>query len=81
MYQASSEQHRRIVAAVVRSAVKPPKSMRNLDWPRFLRAYYASVDAQDLASREPAELAAAALSHLVFASRRRRTARVRVLNT
>jgi glutamate dehydrogenase len=80
MYQASSEQHRRIVAAVVRSAVKPPKSMRNLDWRRFLQAYYASVDAEDLASREPAELAAAALSHLMFASRRRRTARVRVFN-
>src|SRR5580692_7616067 len=80
MYQASSEQHRRIVAAVVRSAVKPSKSMRNLDWPRFVRAYYASVDAQDLASREPTELAAAALSHLMFASRRRRTALVRVFN-
>src|ERR1700733_477997 len=80
MYQASSEQHRRIVAAVVRSAVKPSKSMRNLDWPRFVRAYYASVDAQDLASREPTELAAAALSHLTFASRRRRTALVRGFN-
>jgi glutamate dehydrogenase len=80
MYQASSEQHRRIVAAVVRSAVKPPKSMRNLDWRRFLQAYYAGVDAQDLASREPKELAASALSHLMFASRRRRTARVRVFN-
>src|SRR5258708_20721008 len=80
MYQASSEQHRKIVAAVVRSAVKPPKSMRNLDWPRFLRAYYANVDAADLAAREPAELAGTALSHLMFARRRRRSALVRVFN-
>src|SRR3984957_10091572 len=80
MYQASSEQHRRIVAAVVRSAIKPPKSMRNLDWPRFLQAYYANVDAEDLAPRDPAELAATALSHLMFARRRRRSALVRVFN-
>src|ERR1700735_2826728 len=80
MYQASSEQHRKIVAAVVRSAIKPPKSMRNLDWPRFLQAYYANVDAEDLAPRDPAELAATALSHLMFARRRRRSALVRVFN-
>jgi len=54
--------------------------MRNLDWPRFLHAYYANVDAEDLASREPAELAGAALSLLMFAHRRRRTALVRVFN-
>src|SRR5471030_670307 len=80
MYQASSEQHRRIVAAVVRSAIKPPKSMRDLDWPRFLQAYYANVDDEDLAAREPAELAATALSQLLFARRRRRSALVRVFN-
>src|SRR5258708_33866334 len=80
MYQASSEQHRKIVAAVVRSAVRPPKSMRNLDWPRFLKAYYANVDAADLAAREPAELAGTALSHLMFARQRRRSALVRVFN-
>ncbi len=80
MYQASSEQHRKIVSAVARSAVRPPKSMRNLDWPRFIKAYYANVDAADLASREPAELAATALSHLLFAHRRRRSALVRVFN-
>src|SRR5258708_37958925 len=80
MYQASSEQHRKIVAAVVRSAVGPPKSMRNLDWAGFLEAYYANVDAADLAAREPAELAGTALSHLMFAQRRQRTARVRVFN-
>ena len=48
MYQASSEQHRKLVSAVARSVVRPPKSMRNLDWPRFLQAYYANVDAEDL---------------------------------
>jgi len=80
MYQASSEQHRRIVSAAARSAVRPPKSMRNLDWPRFLKAYYANVDAADLAARAPAELAGTALSHLMFARQRRRSALVRVFN-
>src|ERR1700723_3051630 len=80
MYQASSEQHRKIVAAISRAGVRPPKSMRNLDWPRFLQAYYANVDAEDLAAREPAELAGTALSHLMFARRRRRSALVRVFN-
>jgi glutamate dehydrogenase len=80
MYQASSEQHRKIVSAVVQSAIRPPKSLRNLDWPRFLKAYYANVDAEDLAAREPAELAGTALSHLMFARRRRRSALVRVFN-
>src|SRR5712675_1141807 len=80
MYQASSEQHRKLVSAVARSVVRPPKSMRNLDWPRFLKAYYANVDAADLAAREPAELAGTALSHLMFARQRRRSALVRVFN-
>src|ERR1700724_4640705 len=80
MYQASSEQHRKIVSAVARSAVRPPKSMRNLDWPRFLKPYYANVDAVDLAAREPAELAGTALSHLMFARQRRKSALVRVFN-
>src|SRR6202158_6267909 len=80
MYQVSSEQHRKIVAAIVRSAIRPPKSMRNLDWPRFLRAYYANVGAEDLAAREPKELDGTALSHLMFARQRRRSALVRVFN-
>jgi glutamate dehydrogenase len=54
--------------------------MRNLDLPRFLQAYYANVDAQDLAAREPGELARAALSHLMFARQRGRSALVRVFN-
>ena len=80
MYQASSDQHRKIVAAVVRSSIRPPKSMRHVDWPRFLRHYYANVDTQDLAARDPAELAGAALSLLMFARQRRRSALVRVFN-
>ena len=80
MYQASSAQHRKIVAAIARSAVRPPKSMRNLDWRHFISAYYANVDAEELAARAPGELAAAALSHVMFARRRRRTALVRVFN-
>src|ERR1700678_1855476 len=51
MYQAASEQHRKIVSAVARSAIRPPKAMRSLGWPRFLQAYYANVDAADLAAR------------------------------
>src|SRR5271156_1372756 len=80
MYQAASEQHSKIVSAIARSAIRPPKAMRGLDWPRFLQAYYANVDAEDLAVREPAELAGTALSHLMFARRRRRSALVRVFN-
>jgi glutamate dehydrogenase len=80
MYQASSEQHRRIVSAVVRSAVRPPKSLRHLDWRRFLQGYYANVDAAELSERDPSSLAGMALSHLLFAQRRGRSARVRVFN-
>src|SRR6202522_4672987 len=80
MYQAASEQHRKIVSAAARSAIRPPKAMRSLDWPRFLQAYYANVDAADLAAGEPAELAGSALSHLMFARQRRRSALVRVFN-
>ena len=80
MYQASTEQHSKIVSAIVQSAVRPPKSMRSLDLARFLKAYYANVEAEDLATREPAELARAALSHLLFARLRGRSALVRVFN-
>src|SRR5271167_650536 len=80
MYQGSSEQHRGLVAAITRSARRPPKELRDLDWRRFLRNYFANVDAKDLADRDPQELAGAALSHLAFAMQRRRTALVRVFN-
>src|SRR5271170_6285319 len=80
MYQGSSEQHRSRVAAITRSAVRPSQALRDLDCRKFLRTYFANVDAKDLADRDPQELAGAALSHLAFAMRRRRTALVRVFN-
>jgi glutamate dehydrogenase len=80
MYQVDSQQHGKIVSAIARSAVRPPKEMRHLDWRRFLQIYFANVEAADLADRDPEELAGAALSHLQFAMRRRRTALVRVYN-
>ena len=80
MYQGSSEQHRILVAAITRSAIRPSRPLRDLDWRRFLRTYFANVDEQDLADRDPKELAGAALSHLKFAIQRRRTALVRVFN-
>jgi glutamate dehydrogenase len=80
MYQVSSPQHRKLVAAIARSSVRPPKSMRGLDWRRFLQAYLANVDEKDLVDRDPAELAGAALSLLKFSLQRRRTALVRVFN-
>ncbi len=80
MYQVSSEQHRNIVSAILRSPVRPPKSMRGLEWRRFLQTYFANVDTKDLADRDPKDLAGAALSHLMFAKQRGRTALVRVFN-
>jgi glutamate dehydrogenase len=80
MYPVDSKQHRSLVAAIARSGVKAPKSMPNLDWRRFIQTYFANVDTKDLADRDPAELAGAALSHLLFARQRRRRALVRVFN-
>ena len=79
MHQASTDQYRRIVAAVV-AAARLPQSRRAPDYKRFLKAYYANVDAQDMAARDPKELAGAALSHLQFAQKRRGRALVRVFN-
>ena len=69
MHQSSSEQSR-IVAAVVAAAARLPKSQRRADHKRFLEAYYANVDAEDMAARDPPVLAGAALAHLGFAHRR-----------
>jgi glutamate dehydrogenase len=80
MHQASTEQYRRIVAAVVAAAARLPKSRRGPDHKRFLQTYYANVDAEDMTVREPADLAGAALSHLQFARKRRGRALVRVFN-
>ncbi len=54
--------------------------MRNLDWRRYLQVYFANVETKDLADHDPKDLAGAALSHLMFALRRGRTAAVRVFN-
>src|SRR3984885_4528032 len=54
--------------------------MRGLDWRRFLKAYFANVETKDLADHDPKDLAGAALSHLMFAVQRGRTALVRVFN-
>src|SRR5271156_908863 len=79
MYQANTEQYRKTVAAVV-AAARQRNSGRGMDSKRFLEAYYANVDANDMAARDPAMLAGAALSHLRFAHRRRGRALVRVFN-
>src|ERR1700733_1374402 len=69
-----------MVGAVVAAAARLPKSQRRADHKRFLEAYYANVDAEDMAARDPPALAGAALSHLRFAHRRRGRALVRVFN-
>jgi glutamate dehydrogenase len=80
MHQARTEQHRKIVSAIVAAAARLPKTMRGSNPKQFLEAYYANVDAQDMLARDPAGLAAAALSHLIFARQRRGRALVRVFN-
>ena len=86
MHQAASERYQKAVstvaavAAAAAAAARLPKSVRGTDRRRFLQAYYANVDAEDLATHEPAALAAAALSHLTFARQRRGRALVRVFN-
>src|ERR1700733_5355593 len=69
-----------MVGAVVAAAARLPKSQRRADHKRFLEAYYANVDAEDMAARDPPALAGAALAHLRFAHRRRGRALVRVFN-
>jgi glutamate dehydrogenase len=80
MHQASPEQYRRNVTVIAAAAARLPKSQRGADSRRFLEAYYANVDADDMAARDPAALAGAALSHLKFARQRRGRALVRVFN-
>ena len=80
MNQASTEQHRKILVAIVAAAGRLPKAQRPADYRRFLHAYFAGVDARDMAARDAAALAGAALSHLRFARKRRSRALVRVFN-
>ncbi len=47
---------RKIVAAIVAAAARLPKSHARRRTPkRFLQAYYANVDAEDIAARDPAD--------------------------
>ncbi|HLZ96808.1 MAG TPA: NAD-glutamate dehydrogenase [Steroidobacteraceae bacterium] len=84
MRQVSSEKNRSTVATVVGAAARLPKAMRGplrgANVRAYLRAYYANVDAEDLAGRQPSELAVMASSHLKLARRRRGRAMVRVFN-
>jgi len=59
----------------------PPGSMSAAARAAYLKNYYATVDAEELAARDAAELARRAWSHLAFAHRRRPgRASVRVFN-
>ena len=84
MHQTLSDQHRKIVAAVVAAAARPPKALRSgltgAATRAYLRAYYVNVDVDDLQDRAPRDLALVALSHLAFAGQRRGRALVRVFN-
>jgi glutamate dehydrogenase len=92
MQQAFPEQHRKVIAAVAAAAGRllkvpgaaKPKALRGAQGgalsQSYLRAYYANVEVEDLAGREPKELAAIGLSHLEFARQRRGRALVRVFN-
>jgi glutamate dehydrogenase len=81
MYQNLSESHRRTLRAIATAGARLRRPMAKLNLAEYLSAYYGNVDAADLAACNPKELAAAALSHLAFAQRRRRGhALVRVIN-
>src|SRR5487761_2286528 len=79
MSQTMSESHRNSLQAVLEAGGKSPIAAVN--GTAFLRGYFASVEPEDLSSRAPQELAAAAFAHLRFAGKRRRgRAAVRVFN-
>ena len=84
MHQESSAQHSKFVAAIVSAAKGLPKSVRGPQNGKysqpFLRAYYANVEAADLAGRAPEDMAVIALSQLKLAAKRRGRALVRVFN-
>jgi glutamate dehydrogenase len=81
MSQKISEAQRATLRAIVTAGPTGRRRPRHVDLPEFLWAYYANVDAADLAGTGPAALAAAALAHLAFAaSRRRGHAAVRAFN-
>ncbi len=76
-----AESLHRTLRAVIAAGGKVRRTSRGIDIGQFLSAYYANVDASDLASCDPGQLAAAALAHLAFSQRRRRgVAAIRVIN-
>ena len=40
--------YQKTLSSVLRTNVRPPKSMRSLNWRRFLEIYFGNVDAQDV---------------------------------
>ncbi|HVC01941.1 MAG TPA: NAD-glutamate dehydrogenase [Steroidobacteraceae bacterium] len=70
MSQITSEPREQSLQAICTAGGKSPLAAVNAE--AYLRAYYANVDPEDLAARAPAELAAAAFSHLRFAAARGR---------
>ena len=74
-----SESHQESLAAIAAAVRRSP--VAGVHATSYLRAYFANVDPQDIATRDPAELAASALAHLKFArARRRGRCAVRVFN-
>ena len=79
MSQAMSEPRKNVLRAICAAA--PRRGAAGVSGASYLREYYAGVPAQDLAARDPRELAVAALDQLRFARRRTRgRASVRVFN-
>ena len=79
MPQTISEPSAKALQSIAAAGRRSPSA--GVDARSYLRTYYANVDAEDLAARDPRELAAAALSHLRFAAvRPRGRASVRVFN-
>ena len=67
MRESGSDQHRALVSAIVAHAVALRPANRAPALSAYLGAYFANVAATELAARDPADLAAAALAHLAFA--------------
>jgi glutamate dehydrogenase len=88
MHQAFPEQHRKTIAAIAAAGGRLPGPLRSTlrgavggkIAQAYLQTYYANVDVEDLADRDPKELAIIAFAHLRFARQRRGRALVRVFN-
>ena len=88
MHQASQENHRKIITAIVTAGRRKPPGRgpraavgpNARPSPAFLPAYYANVALADLLGRDARDLAAIAGDHWRFARSRRGRALVRVFN-